>query len=315
MVRQPQHAGSSTKRTRTWYHAAQQRQYVVPDDIQPDSTIVEEDEGVADDSSETIHEEPDGSGTQLRASKELRRQELMAFAACFAGPLLGACLLHTLRRQLTVADGLVSDYNLTIFVLVAELRPVARLMKMKEERMMHLQRIVKSDPQDLLKPGDAQQISQRLSELETRLSGPTTPNNVETTQIVAEVRQTMQPQLDALTRAIRRYEKRNAAQTAQIEARFREVDARLKDTLSLAAAAARTGQRPGIIIVAISWTISVVNNTLQMAWDVAMYPLRTALSVVKPIKSVFIKEERRPRSRVKGYSSISTSRVQSKSGR
>jgi uncharacterized coiled-coil protein SlyX len=264
------------------------------------------DEGVADDSSETIHEEPDGE-TQLRARKELRRQELMAFAACFAGPLLGACLLHTLRRQLTVADGLVSDYNLTIFVLVAELRPVARLMKMKEEKMMHLQRVVKSDP-DLLKP-DTQHISQRLSELETRFSGPAT-GSVETTQIVAEVRQTMQPQLDALTRAIRRYEKRNAAQTAQIEARFREVDARLKDTLSLAAAAARTGQRPGFVVVAMSWMVGVVNSTLQMAWDVAMFPLRTALSAVNPIKSVFIKE-RRPRSRVK----VSTPRVQSKSGR
>jgi hypothetical protein len=239
----------------------------------------------------------------------------MAFAACFASPLLGAYLLHALRGQLTVAEGLVSDYNLTIFVLVAELRPVARLMKMKEEKMMHLQRIVKSDPEDLLKPADAQQISQRLSELEARLSGPPTTSNIDITQIVAEVRQTVQPQLDALTRAIRRYEKRNAAQTAQIEARFREVDARLKDTLSLAAAAARTGQRPGIIVMAMTWMMSVVNGILQIAWDVAMYPLRTVLSVARPIKSVFIKEERRPRSRVKGYSSMSTSRVQSKSGR
>jgi hypothetical protein len=262
-----------------------------------------------------VLEESSSNGTQLQARKELRRQELIAFAACFASPLLGAYLLHSLRAQLTVADGLVSDYNLTIFVLVAELRPVARLMKMQEEKMLHLQRIVKSDPQDSLKPADAQEISQRLSELETRLSGPTTTSDVDTMRIGAEVRQTIQPQLDALTRAIRRYEKRNAAQTAQIEARFREVDARLKDTLSLAAAAARTGQRPGIVPMVLTWMIGSVSNVLQTSWDIAMYPLRTALSAATLGKSLFIKDERRPRSRVKGHPSISTPRMQSRSGR
>ena len=82
---------------------------------------------------------------------------------------------------------------------------------------------------------------QRLSELEDRLSQPTSNNDLETSRVATEVRQGLQTQLDAITRAIRRYEKRSAAQTIQIEARFQEVDRRLKDALSLAAAAARTG--------------------------------------------------------------------------
>lgn len=263
----------------------------------------------------------DASGAtvaQLKASQALKTQERMAFAACFLGPLVGAYLLHTLRGQLKVTEGLVSDYNLTIFVMVAELRPIARLMKMQEERMFHLQRIVKTDPQDMLNPNDAQAMAQRLSELEDRLSGPTTNSDLETSRVAAEVQQGLQRQLDAITRAIRRYEKRSASHTIQIEARFQEVDLRLRDALSLAAAAARTGQRPGIVASVISWSINFANNILQTVWDVALYPLRTALAIAVLIKSYFVKdEERQSRRRVKGqsngHSSISTPRMQSRS--
>jgi hypothetical protein len=257
-----------------------------------------------------------GSLAQLEASQALKRQERMAFAACFLGPLIGAYLLHTIRGQLKVTEGLVSDYNLTIFVMVAELRPIARLMKMQEERMFHLQRIVKLDPRESTNPGDTQVISQRLSELEDRLSQPSN-NHLETSRVATEVRQGLQTQLDAITRAIRRYEKRSAAQTIQIEARFQEVDRRLKDALSLAAAAARTGQRPGLLSVVITWFITVVNNAMQAVWDIALFPLRTALSVAIEIKSYFVKDdERQSRRRIKGqsngHSSYSTSRMQSK---
>ena len=318
---------------RTWYHSAQQRQYIEPDEPEFDDTIhEEEDKDSINEPEDNTDLAPDdlkanervGATTatlaQLEASQALKRQERMAFAACFLGPLVGAYLLHTIRGQLRVTEGLVSDYNLTIFVMVAELRPIARLMKMQEERMFHLQRIVKTGPRDLVESNDAHAIAQRLSELEGRLSGPTTNNDLETSRVAAEVRHGLQTQLDAITRAIRRYEKRSAAQSIQIEARFQEVDLRLKDALSLAAAAARTGQRPGIISRVISWFVSLVNNVVHTAWDIALYPLRTAFAVVVKVKSYFVKdEERQLRRRVKGqsngHSSISTSRMQSKSTR
>lgn len=315
---------------RTWYHSAQQRRYLEPDEPQLDDTIhEEEDEDSIDDPDYNPDSGPEGpkirdragasTGTsaQLAASQALKRQERMAFAACFVGPLVGAYLLHTIRGQLRVTEGLVSDYNLTIFVMVAELRPIARLMKMQEERMFHLQRIVKSDPQESVNASDAQALAQRLSELESRLGEPTSNNDLETSRVATEVRQGLQTQLDAITRAIRRYEKRSAAQTIQIEARFQEVDQRLKDALSLAAAAARTGQRPGLVFTLISWLINSVNNVMQTVWDIALYPLRTALAVTVKTKSYFVKDdERQSRRRVKGqsngHSSMSTSRMQSK---
>ena len=315
---------------RTWYHSAQQLRYIDPDEPPFDDTIPEEEyensiDGIEDnptsgmESSNAKERVGAASGTvaQLEASRALKRQERMAFAACFLGPLIGAYLLHTIRGQLKVTEGLVSDYNLTIFVMVAELRPIARLMKMQEERMFHLQRIVKLDPRELTNPGDTQVITQRLSELEDRLSQPTGNNDLETSRVATEVRQGLQTQLDAITRAIRRYEKRSAAQTIQIEARFQEVDRRLKDALSLAAAAARTGQRPGLLSVVITWLITVVNNAVQTVWDIVLFPPRTALSVAIEIKSYFVKDdERQSRRRVKGQSnghtSYSTSRMQSK---
>lgn len=311
---------------------AQQRQYIDVSGMQCDDTILEEDE----DSAASLDERPepagkvsgeaeadDATGTmpvtdaQKDARRQLKRHELMSFVACFLGPVFGAYLMHAIRAQLTLADSLISDYNLTIFILMAEIRPVKRLIKMIEERTLHLQRIVRSDPRNEWKPADAQEISRRLAELETRFIGPASSSHVDVMAIGAEVRQSMQPQLDALNRAVRRYEKRHMAQSLQIEARFQEVDLRLKDTLSLAAAAARTGQRPGLIATAITWIASVVNYAVHTAWDIALYPFRTATSIITSIKSTV--GGRQPRKREKGqfngYAPISTPRMQSKSGR
>lgn len=320
---------------RDWYHEAQQRRYEFTEagDAQYNDTILEEDEdGVespfegpepdtekqeskADDSGGS----PSSTDAQGDAREKLKREELVAFACCFLGPLLGALLLHTLRGQLTRAEGIVSNFNLGIFFLGAEIRPFRRLIKMKRERLMHLQRVVKTDPKDGLKSADAQQISQRLTELEARLDSPVASNDVDMSKLSAEVRQSTQLQLDALNRAVRRYEKRHMAQSLQIEARFQDLESRLGDALALAAAAARTGQRPGIISMTISWIASIVNYFLQTAWDIAMYPIRTAAAAIAVVSSWFMKDEPRSRRRAKGqlnaHSSISTPRMQSKSGR
>ncbi|KAF2128355.1 hypothetical protein P153DRAFT_386478 [Dothidotthia symphoricarpi CBS 119687] len=316
-----------------WYHAAQQRHYIDSSGVQYNDSIPEEDEdstGGFDERTEPaakVSGEPEVdestgappvTDAQKDACEELKRQELVSFVACFVGPLVGAYLMHTIRAQLTRADSLISDYNLTIFILMAEIRPVGRLIKMIEERTLRLQRIVRSDPRDEWKPADAQAISQRLAELEAKSNGPAKSSDVDIMTISAEVRQSMQPQLDALNRAVRRYEKRHMAQSLQIEARFQEIDVRLKDTLSLAAAAARTGQRPGLVATAISWIASAVNFGMQTTWDLAMYPPRTAISMITSIKSTV--SGRQPRKREKGQlngysSSISTPRMQSKSGR
>jgi hypothetical protein len=322
-----------------WYHEARQRQYVGVEEPMYHDTIREEDEdsmtgsperpssatsNMEDSKSAGTTPMPRASDALINARAELRRTETMAFAACFLGPLLGAYLLHNIRSQFThrTRDGIVTDLNLTIYLLGAEMRPLSRLMRMVNERTLHLQRIVKSEPRDFSRPGTAQDTAQRLADLESRFDSPISNSSsaVDISKISAEVRQTMQHQLDALNRAVRKYEKRHMAQSMQIEARFQEIDVRLKDTLSLAAAAARTGQKPGVVSSTLRWVVSIVNYGVHMGWDIAMYPFRTASSVVELVRSWIFEDARnrkkRAKGQVNGYSSMPmTPRMQSKSAR
>ncbi|KAF2847308.1 hypothetical protein T440DRAFT_521073 [Plenodomus tracheiphilus IPT5] len=317
-----------------WYHAAQERHYEYSDmsPTQFDDDIVEEDE----DDIESVDEHPQSAGegkqslprtddsgnhgnaavaadAQDNARKALRREELTALFACFIGPLLGATLLHTLRGQLTRTEGIVSDFNLLIFILCAEYRPFKQVIKLRDEKILYLQRIVTTDPQD---QQTIQRLAQRVTELEARLAGPL-PTDMDITEISAKVTQNTQLQLDALTRAVRRYEKRVMTETMQTESRFSELEYRLRDALSLAAAAARTGQRPGLFVLAISWIISTVSHVLRTTLSVALYPFRAFASSVAYIESIFLKDKRQSRKRtgVNGtaYSPMSSSRIRSRS--
>lgn len=257
-----------------------------------------------------------------KARDELKRTELLAFVACFVGPLLGALILHNIRSQFThrTRDGIVTDLHLTIYMMGAEIRPMSRLMKMVTERTLHLQRIVREESRDQTGSTSSHGLSQRLAELEARFDGPTQNNDVDAAKITAEVRQSMQLQLDALNRAVRKYEKRHMAQSIQIEARFQGIDERLKDTLSLAAAAARTGQKPGIVAMTLSWIASVFAYMLQTTWDIATYPFHVMSSLIETVQSFFVKDGRTARRRTKaqfnGYAPIPTTpRMQSKSAR
>jgi hypothetical protein len=256
---------------------------------------------------------------QKEAHHELRTNEMLALVACFLGPLVGAYFLHAIRSQLTrPAEGLVSNFNLTIFVMAAELRPVSHIIKMKQARMLHLQRIVRSDRAHASKHTDIHKLSVRLADLESRTTEPAYNKDIDPVKMGATVRQSIQPQLDALNRAVRRYEKRQAAQSMQTEARFQELDARLKDALALAAAAARTGQRPGVISMAMTWSANLVNYAVHTAWAIATSPFRTAAAIASTVQGWFVGIDRQSRKRVKGHngaSSVPSSRIQSRNGR
>lgn len=323
-----------------WYRSAQRVQVMESEtESYPGNIIEEENEGDHDDeavlSSESrpAHKalmadesvEIPQTGPQGAAVNELGREEIFALIACFIGPILGAYLLHTIRSQLTrPSEGLVSNYNLTIFVMAAELRPVAHIIKMKQARMLHLQRIVRPDynPNDRRGRTDSQELSSRLANLEAQLAEGTVKVGVKDNRVLeisSDVRQSLQPQLDALNRAVRRYEKRSAAQAIQTEARFIDLEVRLKDALSLAAAAARTGQKPGVIAVVLSWISNLFMFWFQALWTVFIYPFQLAASTFAVAKFWSIGPKKQPRKRGYGkgdeHGSISASRMQSRSVR
>ncbi|KAG9920310.1 hypothetical protein KCU98_g22357, partial [Aureobasidium melanogenum] len=91
-----------------WYRSAQARfsldqlsKDVDEDDQQPQSS-----------------EESQKSQEQEDAAANLRQHELLALISTFLFPACAAYLLHVIRGQLSrPSEGLVSDYNLTIFLL------------------------------------------------------------------------------------------------------------------------------------------------------------------------------------------------------
>jgi hypothetical protein len=206
--------------------------------------------------------------------------------------------------------------------MAAELRPISHLIKMKKARMLHLQRIVRPDllpNQDLAKT-DVQDLSRRLTDMEKYIAERAPQTKLEdgsVLKISSVVKQNIQPQLDSLNRAMRRYEKRQTALAIQTEGRFGDLEIRIKDALSLAASAARTGQKPGVITATLAWFSNLFRYFLQILWAVFVYPFYLASAFSATVKSLFV-WPKRPRKRVgKGeeHASIASSRMYPKSAR
>lgn len=256
------------------------------------------------------------------AQKELRFYELTALLCCITFPVLAAWLLHGIRSQLTrPSEGLVSNYNLTIFILVAEIRPLSHLIKMIQRRTLFLQRKVIVELLAEAKSGDGQQlkdVSSRLEELEAHVADRIAGSAAEQTPVssdavvakassaaAADVKKAIQPELDALNRAMRRYEKRTTISAVQFEARLQDLEARLHDVVSLAAAAQRNADRKSdkYAVTLANWMSALVVVPTQYVLYLLSVPGRLVTRmmaipkryIVGPPKSQTSKEGRPPR--------------------
>ena len=226
------------------------------------------------------------------ATNQLYTHEVLALLSCFLFPLLCAYLLHTIRSQLSrPSEGLVSDYNLTIFLLASELRPMAHLVKLIQARTLHLQRLVNSNPYESVNANTANDfidLARRLEDLEARSSIAEAPeaseptlNSRQSAVLTTEVRRSLQPDLDALNRAVRRYEKRATLQSFQTESRLQELEGRLNDAISLAAAAANNGQKQrGFMGILLEWAASAIVLPLQALGALANLPFKAISALV-----------------------------------
>lgn len=229
------------------------------------------------------------------ALNELYAHEVIALAFCFLFPMLGAYLLHFLRSQLSrPSEGLVSNYNLTIFLLAAEIHPLSHLLKLVQARTLHLQRVVNSNPYQGTSPSisQIQDMSRRLAELESRAAAPYEPGTSPTgngtsestkqagkpdSTLVREVRNAIQPELDALNRAVRRYEKKATVLAFQTESRLGAIDTRLNDAITLAAAATKNSANQGSFL---GW---LTERTMKLA----LMPVHAVLTVASlPFRAI-----------------------------
>ncbi|KAG9258024.1 uncharacterized protein F5Z01DRAFT_314500 [Emericellopsis atlantica] len=305
-----------------WYHTAQE---VRVEHEQSAEAAVEDSDADLDASSggegplEDVPEEGDEKGSpssndklpqpvgltteQKSALRELYVYETSALLSCFAMPLLAAYLLHALRTQLSrPSEGLVSNYNLTIFCMVSEVRAFSHMFKLVQSRTLHLQRVVQKTPYASAPSATSTRISElmtRLERLETQSSSLQEPEKEDATKtadtwkqeaaMIRQVRNGIQPDLDALNRAVRRYEKKATLLQMQTESRFTAMDGRLENAIALAAAAAKnsaTSHR------------SFVRRTMDTIAALTLFPLNLLLTVLLlPLKAVLFLVNGRKRDR------------------
>ena len=301
--------------SRDWYRSAQtlQKEQAVVNTV-PESPLEpelkEEDEEreqaieSSNDQHHTKHHEHRTSSAQAEATKELQVHELAALAACFVFPVIGTWLLHTIRSSLSrPSEGLVSNYNLTIFLLASEVRPFSHLLKLVQARTLHLQRIVAStSAEDTIDHEKFQDLTKRLEELEAhvaetaaaRLSSPphspTEPNDAPAllTQAVVEARRAIQPDIEALNRAVRRYEKRTALSTLNTDTRFSQLEASTRDAIALAAAAQRssTSHKSSYAFVLFDFLCACIVIPSQLVMSILNIPGRAITLCIMTVRHI-----------------------------
>lgn len=219
------------------------------------------------------------------AAADLRRQELLALGATFLFPVLASYLLHVIRAQLSrPSTGLVSDYNLCIFLLAAEIRPVRQVVRLVASRTLHLQRTVSGidDPfsSAIEEKTHLNDLTTRIADLESKLAEntvvPPTVNmaqKADVSDLSLEIRKRYEPRLEGLERAVRRYEKRSTTLAMMTEQRLQSLEARLQEALSLAAVAAQHSNR-GMSGRIADGVTTIVTFPFKILWEVTVWPYR-----------------------------------------
>ena len=242
-------------------------------------------------------DKPSPTPAQDNAMSELRVHELLALLFCFLGPCLGTYLLHIIRSSLSrpSSSGLVGDYNLSIFLLAALLRPTSHIISLIQARTLHLQRTLAQNPHDhssaLVMAASIATLHARLDQLEAAVSSSTTnppsspqPQAILPTdpQLLSSIRKITSTDLDALNRAVRRYEKRATLSSMQTESRLRSLETQVQDALALAAAAERRSAGIGsggsamlladfacsLVVVPIKWAWGAGKTVVELPGDI-----------------------------------------------
>lgn len=229
------------------------------------------------------------------SARELRRQEVLALAATFVFPALAAYLLHIIRAQLSTASTvLVSDTNLSIFLLGAEIQPARQLIRLVSQRTLHLQRVVTGidDPLSsaLEEKNTLSTLANRIQELEAKLADntlvPQTTSMAQKTDInelSSEIRKRYEPRVEGLERAVRRYEKRQTTLAIQTEQRLQALEARMQDAISLAAAAANSQSRGVMQSIG-----NLIAMPVAIAWQFMLWPFRVLDDMYVKLKTFLL---------------------------
>ncbi|KAJ8123614.1 hypothetical protein O1611_g9549 [Lasiodiplodia mahajangana] len=165
---------------------------------------------------------------------------------------------------------------------------------MLQQRTLHVQAIVAQNPhaQKVVTNDQIQALHDRLDELEAReaTKGPSTSNSIQAeipqklveSAVGREFRKSIQPELEALNRAMRRYEKKLNLLANQTDHKIEYVEYRLNDAIALAAVAAKNSNSQWKVT---GWLIRGITTGVtlpfQAAAAVLTFPFRTASTLFR----------------------------------
>lgn len=102
---------------------------------------------------------------QQAVDRKLRNAEIQAFGGLLFGPILGAGLLNYVRDSMArPANGLITNFNITVFVLAAELRP----LRIAYEYLNHRSEALQEELIDVV-PSRYHELVRKVEDLEARL--------------------------------------------------------------------------------------------------------------------------------------------------
>lgn len=312
---------------RDWYYAAQAtlkdvepRMPTFGDDLEGEDSLNDS----FDESPREKEEEDTSEGStqhaaaRENASIELRKQELFALFATFTFPAVAAYLLHIIRAQLSrPSTGLISDYNLCVFLLAAEFWPCRQVARLISARTMHLQRTV-AELDDLEEaPVNKESVSSltvRIAELEAKIADQSmfTPKlpiaqKADVTDLAAEIRKRYEPRLEGLERAVRRYEKRSATLAMVTEQRLQNLEIRMQDALSLAAAAAQRSNERNAPSKTLAFLTGLIAAPLRLIVNACLWPVHVVGDLYSKLMSLLFGSKPRRSGSKRGASKRSSS--------
>ncbi|KAL9550235.1 hypothetical protein MBANPS3_004820 [Mucor bainieri] len=153
---------------------------------------------------------------------ELRRHELAGLLWVVLSPAIAGYTLQYSRYLLSNVDRYISAFNVTVFILAASIKPISHVMVLLQERTMFLQ------SEALVSESQVQVLQAKMDLLEKELYGlrKAYATKKDLGQVVTE---DINPSLQQLAKALKRFEKRDLALRTWSEEQFTSIDHKVRE--------------------------------------------------------------------------------------
>lgn len=136
-------------------------------------------------------------------------------------PAIAGYTLQYSRYLLSSVDRYISSFNVTVFILGASIKPLTHIMVLLQERTLFLQ----SEAQ--VSESHVQTLESRIDLLEKELFGLRKASA--TKKDLGQVAEDINPTISQLTKALKRFEKRDLALRTWSEEQFTAIDLKVRE--------------------------------------------------------------------------------------